>query len=261
MIDALTGEITAEQQQLLNEHLQTCASCRTDYEHILFANQFTRNYTRPAVTADFWQKSLDDLQAALNQRPKTRLAFSLRFKPQPAKISPERFFKPIIAVTALCIILCSAFYHFSKKPDQVINDKTFTSDFKNIQNQAMRCLEQSKLLLLGFSNYDQEELPPSPALSEKQVQMSRELITRVSALQNDLDPVAQKKLVQLLSDLEVILLQIANLDSLHDTRSIEIIQHSVDRKSILFKINMEELQLLDEKLESAELKTSKKKEI
>jgi len=45
----------------------------------------------------------------------------------------------------------------------------------------------------------------------------------------------------LVSDLEVILLQIANLESEHNLSTIEMVQSGVDRRGILLKINLEEM--------------------
>jgi hypothetical protein len=62
-------------------------------------------------------------------------------------------------------------------------------------------------------------------------------------LQADLEGPDQQRLRELVADLEVILLQIANLEAQHDMPGIEMVQHGVERSAILLKINLEEMRL------------------
>ena len=64
----------------------------------------------------------------------------------------------------------------------------------------------------------------------------------------------QNQIYNLISDLEVILLQIANLESEYNLPAIEMVKNGVDRKGILLKINIEEMR----KYKSAEPNKSKK---
>ena len=61
-------------------------------------------------------------------------------------------------------------------------------------------------------------------------------------LKDDLTDANRRKLYQLVSDLEVILLQIANLESQNDLPAVEMIRSGVDRRGILLKINLEEME-------------------
>ena len=45
----------------------------------------------------------------------------------------------------------------------------------------------------------------------------------------------------LIDDLEVILLQIANLEAEHDVPAIELVRSGVDRRGILLKIQVEQM--------------------
>jgi hypothetical protein len=48
-------------------------------------------------------------------------------------------------------------------------------------------------------------------------------------------------MVDLITDLELILLQIANLESEYNIPEIEMVKSGVDRRGILLKINIEEM--------------------
>ena len=60
-------------------------------------------------------------------------------------------------------------------------------------------------------------------------------------LKNDLTDSQQHRLQKLVADIEMILLQIANLEETQDLPAVEMIRSSVDRKGIMLKINLEKM--------------------
>jgi hypothetical protein len=101
--------------------------------------------------------------------------------------------------------------------------------------------ERSKLILLGLVNYD-------PAASDvygldlpRQKQLARALVNEAGSLKNDLKAPAQKRLRELVADLETILIQIANLESANDLEAVEMVKSGVEEKGIFLKINLTEM--------------------
>ena len=82
-----------------------------------------------------------------------------------------------------------------------------------------------------------------------QKKVSRDLIQEASVIKPKLNDPRQRRLRELVSDLEVILLQIANLEAEQDQPEIEILKSGVDRKGLLLKINLEQLRLSNPKTE------------
>jgi hypothetical protein len=72
-----------------------------------------------------------------------------------------------------------------------------------------------------------------------QKRKSEELLQEAAVLKKGLGS-ADRRLERLISDLEMVLLQIANLTSESDDAAIEIIRAGVEGRDILFKINLNE---------------------
>jgi hypothetical protein len=107
------------------------------------------------------------------------------------------------------------------------------------QVRAEQWLERSKILLLGVVNEDLSgEVRPD---FSHQRQVSRHLLTEARALNRELDPAANRQMLQLINQLELILLQIANLEAEHDLSAIELVREGVARNGLLLKINITEL--------------------
>jgi len=72
----------------------------------------------------------------------------------------------------------------------------------------------------------------------KRMDKSRELVQEASWLKGELSGGHHRRLQELISDLEVILLQIANLEEESDISAIELMQDGVKSRGILFKIHL-----------------------
>jgi hypothetical protein len=98
------------------------------------------------------------------------------------------------------------------------------------------------MLLLGLVNFDSDSEDAYALNLPYQKQISQNLVNEASFLKEELDAPAHQQLRDLIEDLEIILLQIANLESEHDLSGIELVKSGVDRRGILLKINLEEMQ-------------------
>jgi hypothetical protein len=108
--------------------------------------------------------------------------------------------------------------------------------------RADNYLEQSKMLLIGIMNTEAKSLVESKSTFEHQRAMSRVLVRESQEISSGLTDPSQQQLRDLVSDLGLILIQIANLESKHGVEGVEIVKGGVERNGILFKINLEEIQ-------------------
>jgi len=106
---------------------------------------------------------------------------------------------------------------------------------------AYEYIDDAQVLLLGLINFD--PATESEYLDDWSVEKtrSRELIAQAASLKGDLRDPKQRRLRDLVTELEFILLQIATLESTGDLESVEMIQSSVKDRGILLKINLEKL--------------------
>ncbi|TDI71575.1 MAG: hypothetical protein E2O85_01945 [Bacteroidetes bacterium] len=127
-------------------------------------------------------------------------------------------------------------------PQLAENDLSSTQIQQNaLEMRAHAYLGKSKTLLLGLVNFDLEEDDPSTLNFEKRRVIAGDLVREASFLQDRLSFAEHQRLRRLVADLEVILIQIANIESAYDVPEIEIVQSGVARKAILFKIDVEEM--------------------
>jgi hypothetical protein len=108
-----------------------------------------------------------------------------------------------------------------------------------LNEKALNYLERSKVLLLGIVNSASAGTAPVSLVKEQEV--SRMLVSEAAALKNELSDADHRRMVQLINDLEVVLLQIANLEAQKDFPALEIVRNGVERRGILLKINLEQM--------------------
>ncbi|MGH9856602.1 MAG: hypothetical protein ACRD4B_02040, partial [Acidobacteriota bacterium] len=111
----------------------------------------------------------------------------------------------------------------------------------NLDQRTQQFLGRSEIILLGLVNYDPQIDEPAGLDITRQKAVSRNLIHEASYLKRQLADGDDRRLEKLVTDLELILLQIANLEEKEDVPEIELVKSGVDRKGLLLKINLEQM--------------------
>lgn len=107
--------------------------------------------------------------------------------------------------------------------------------------RAQNYLQRSKLILLALVNFDPASEDAYGLDLPRQKQVSRELVNEAAFLKNELKEPGQARLRELVSDLETILIQIANLESEQDLTAVEFVKQGVESRGVLLKINVSEM--------------------
>jgi hypothetical protein len=68
-------------------------------------------------------------------------------------------------------------------------------------------------------------------------------VQRAAVLKDELAGTENKRVLELISKLEMILMQIANYEQKMDLEAVDLIKSGVDNQAILLKINLEKLML------------------
>jgi hypothetical protein len=110
-----------------------------------------------------------------------------------------------------------------------------------LASRTQNYIERSKLMLLAIVNFDPETEDSYALNLPYQQQISKELVQEASYLKSKLADSGQRRLENLIADLEVILLQIANLESEYDFEAIDIVKEGVSRRGILMQINLTDI--------------------
>lgn len=115
----------------------------------------------------------------------------------------------------------------------------------SLDARTSRYLERSKILLLGLVNMETEGETPAMSNVQHKQAVARELVNEAGTLRAELSEADRQRLESLVADLEVILMQIANLEAGYDVPAIELVKSGVERQGLLLKINLTEMQKPD----------------
>jgi len=107
--------------------------------------------------------------------------------------------------------------------------------------QAGRFVERSQVLLLGLVNFDPAVEDAYTLDLDRKRAVSRELVDAAPAIRNGLNQPGQRRLRELVADLEVIMMQIANLESGQDLEGVELVKQGIDRKGLFLKIDLDRM--------------------
>ena len=141
---------------------------------------------------------------------------------------------------------------FTQAPNQVdsLSDEA-------VQKDVDAYLDRSRTLLLGLIHSPNTHLSGENFATQQQV--SRELIQQASLIESRLREPDRERFKQLIGDLTVILRELANYSNESGVPLIEIVRQGVDEKSIMLKINIEQIRSFGARLQSAQKKSAEPK--
>ncbi len=251
IVDALFGDLDAAGWADLQQHLDSCSACAAEFQEMQQTLAVTAQVPEPELPASYWSEYNERLAARIEAaRPfghLTRLRDEIRnrlaplFMPRPSVIQWGG---------ALALVLLGVFIgrQWQNEPAVIPAQPTpgqVDAALQTVQltEKTREYLDRSKILLLGLVNFDIEEDDPSFFNLPQQQALASELVQEAALLKTELNESREQQLSALIEDLELILLQIANLEMQQDVPSIELIQRGVDRGALLLKINLEKMKL------------------
>jgi len=259
--EALYGDLPEDKKRIFEDHLLLCGSCSDAYAEMSSTLGIMEKRKRPEPDDHFWEGYWDRLS--------TRMQAEKVFVPQAPEKSRRLLFgkKPFPrwafqAVAATAFIVVGIFLGrvlFAPGPQGI-----HTAGIEGTQPQATPGIElahrtqayvqRSKLLLMGLVNFDPAEQDLYTLDLPYQRQASRDLLQEAGWLKQELGDTRQRRLQELVADLEAILLQIANLEAEEDLEAVELVQTGVESRGIFLKIHLADVAGSFENLESAQQK-------
>jgi len=241
---ALYEELNNKESKFFYEHLKLCGECSKEFEELkntldLFKTQ-PKPEPDPAFINDFWnllEPKLANKKQPLNIKYMgyiKSLRFNFTWKYQLAGAA---------ALLLIGIFIGRYFISEQTKSTQfsIPGNERAVAEQPAVNIEAANYIERSKVLLLGLMNFDPATDDIETISLPKQKEISRELLEQTAGLKTELNNSRQQQLSKLVSDIELILLQIANLETKHDLSGIELIQDGVRTRGIFLKINIEEM--------------------
>lgn len=249
---ALCQELNKEQKLFLENHLQECQKCRLEFKEanamLNFMKKRVHQEPGPAFWDIYWEKLQDRMQkenVLHTKSEKRQKTFSPFF--QSLNFSPRWVVR---AAAALVLIVIGIFigreiFPPSKVPvKQLDQSPVLVSSYEpgtELYHRTNNFIERSKVILLAMSNFDPETEDSYVLNLPYQQQVSRELVQQASGIKNELADLDQRQLRELISDLEIILLQVANLDADSHISGIELVKNGVKIRGVLFKIQLTDI--------------------
>ncbi|MFK7844664.1 MAG: hypothetical protein AB8G77_05130 [Rhodothermales bacterium] len=277
IVDALFGDLDAAGHNDLQQHMETCAGCTASYRHMQQTLAITSQVPEPEMSDAYWDTYYERLEERMASAPNSsglqnqwaHLVSWLEnaLIPRPAVLRP--YLQPALRWSAaLALVLVGVFIgrQFggenapvpAEGPLAVETDPMLTT--VQLSEQTHQYLDRSKVLLLGLVNFEVGEDDPAFINLAQQQEVAGELIQQAAFLKEELTENREQQLSALVEDLEMILLQIANLEIQQDVPSIELIQRGVDRGSLLLKINLEKMKLSEQEMAAPQRGESSKKD-
>ncbi len=240
------GDLRAADEQKLQAHLADCAKCRAALAKMQQVLSAMGAPIRPEMPEHFWEGYWHRLVARMEKderaAPEPALAPSRLWNWLRAAWHEHPLFVPLArtaGIWALLIVgVMVGHYWWPQQETAQITSRTKV-EAQPVQARAEQWLERSKILLIGVVNEDFSESAQSDFSQQRQV--SRSLVTEARALRREIDPAANRQLLQLMSQLELILLQIANLEAEHDLSAVDLVRDGIARDGLLLKINIAEM--------------------
>ena len=257
IVDALFGDLEEAGLRDLHGHMDTCPGCQHAFQEMQQTLSFTSQLPEPELPDTYWDSYYDKLQERMAPGA-ARPGFLDRLRPgawiEKLRL-PDTVWQPALQWSAaLALVLFGVFigrqWDTQATPGTsnpaIMADPALTT--VQLSEKTHEYLDQSKVLLLGLVNFDLEEDDPSFLNLAHQQVVAGELVQRAALLKEELNENREQQLSRLIEELELILLQIANLEIQEDVPSIELIQRGVDRGDLLMKINLEKMKLSDQEL-------------
>jgi hypothetical protein len=246
LYDFLHNELDDRHRTEVEEHLRVCAECRAELEHVRATIEvLPRPTDNPAdeLPPEFWQSFMADVEETISQQERPAPAFWSRFVEQFTSLP---LFQPRVAIAMAVVFVMILGGVVTRevlrsRPPTPLDETVLhaaridTVPAIDVNTRMSGYLRRSKNLLVGLANMNPAHAGDGDFSTERRA--SRDLVQEARFLkQLPLDD----RSVRLLSDLEKIQIELANLEGTQNRSEVELIRHGIQRENLLFKVRVTE---------------------
>ncbi len=241
--DYLEKRLPDSRQTKFEKHLKECVNCSAELAALKMIVAEASSLERVAAPDSLWTRIESELEVTdepfltkvSNEVTELRERFGRLFKfPVPAIRMAG-----VLAVLLIGIFLGRTFFSSRESANLVRQTDVEQGELKLISQRTEHYLEKSTILFLGIVNAESTREENSDWSTEKRV--ARNLMKEAAFLKGGLSRMKNERVKQLVEELELILLEIANLEEEQDVENIELIKSGIDRKALLLKIYLHDL--------------------
>ena len=256
MQEILAGSAAEGERSRLEEHIASCDACRTEWT--LLQQITAAPLSRPDPGEAFWDGFHDRLQERMHQEGRLEARTE---RPTPVmRLLPRRVMQiaAAIALVAVGILLGRSSLSGDVNAPGLTESQ---AELVALDAQAFSVLDRSRTLLLEVANFDADQDLPSDLNMDRRQEAASRLVRETADLRSRMSEADRQRMLNLLSDLEFILLQLAHLDAEVDLPQIEMMQQGIDRQAILFKIDIESMQRESMQREDVQRESMRKEDV
>ena len=244
-VDALYAELGPRERNDFDRHLADCPDCMHEFSELRDLARTMNERKRHELTETEWKIFWNELSPNLGEKPAGGWKSLLRRLSRGLRTRPAIRYALAGATLLLAGVLLGrvAFMPGQDIEVQRLTQRLYDTEKILLNERAQNYLQRSKILLLGIMNSSSV----TPSSMSKEQDLSRSLIKEASGLRSELTDADQQRMRKLIGDLEVTLLQIANLRQQTDYPGVEIVRGGVERSGLLLKINLEQMRAQEER--------------
>ncbi|HSA95662.1 MAG TPA: zf-HC2 domain-containing protein [Acidobacteriota bacterium] len=246
MAEALYGELGQAEKVSFDRHLRDCPVCASEYAALEATLRLMDKRERPDPGPAFWDGYWNRLsKRMLWESIEEGRAPSLAARLIRPFARLPRWSLQAAAATALLLLGILVGSRLIPRPEGARAVAAGPSAAASAPSPAVveagNFVERSKLLLLGLVNFDPATEDRYALDLDGKKAVSRTLAAEAPALRGALKEPGERRLRELVTDLEVILMQIANLEAGQDLEGVDLIKQGVDRRGIFLKIDLDRM--------------------
>jgi hypothetical protein len=247
MVDALYDELDEGQKTRFDAHLESCPDCARLYRQL--TKTISVMNTRETFERDevFWTGYSERLTQRLESQEhsgRSSIRLWLFIEHLARRNHPALRAGAIAALVMVGIFLAKWVWKEDQRamPEhQALVSAPQYAETTLLEDRAESYLQKSKVLLLALANFDPQMDDKATLNLQNQRHISEILVQEAAYLKTALEGPAETRLRELVSDLEIILLQIANLEDEYDLDAVEMLQKGVNKRGVLFRIDLSEI--------------------
>ncbi len=238
---AANNELNEADQVVFNQHLELCPSCKTTYDKFRGTLDMLSQREAPDPGEDYWES----FAARIEEKVSATSNGSSTSKPvQHFWLNTGIRVLKVAALVMIGVMLGYVLFGLPPAGDDSMADSKRGNNIVRMTASAEdtdEYLESAKVFLLGIVNLDTENFDKSAMDFSMHREYSKNMIQRTAALRDNLKGRENQRVIELLNELEMIFLQLANYEQDNDLEAVELIRGGVEDQALLLKIDVEKL--------------------
>lgn len=252
MVDALYGELDAAEAREFEAHVASCAACAALFEEMRVTGATMSGRRHPDPGENYWNDYYTRLEARIEREAAVVDGAPIAARRR-SYVSWGYRVAAAVAVLAAGVWIghsmnrstkepgISVAHHAQPAPGRSAPGSTGGVALVSADMRARNYIERSQVLLLELINSRPDTTRAGESDYRTQCARAGAMVREASVLRDDLPGSDNRRLRELVTELQLVLREIANLESKNDLQGVQIIRNRVNREGVLLKIDVQQM--------------------